>query len=260
MRCIRTTFALSLIFFLSGPVFGANPPAAPASGAASAPDASAPTAKAPASTVSASSGDYIGDCFTIRGKVDKLTPGKNYLVSAQTEETDGDRTLTLLAAHPYFAITCAPDQGADGVQVAASALTVAGATRRGWTYGVLTMPYKYYSSTKTFSVNAPIGGYLGFRFGQVGGGYMPAFAFTLSSVKANTIDPDTSKVTGSTDVPALSYAAGMMFDVLKSPRGKPFKVGFFMGQDRVSKSATVSYPQNAKWWVALQLGYDFTDN
>ena len=52
----------------------------------------------------------------------------------------------------------------------------------------------------------------------------------------------------------------MMFDVLKSPAGKPFKAGLFVGVDRVSRSPSVSYAQNGKAWLALQIGYDFTDN
>ncbi len=219
--------------------------------------------------VSSGSGDYIGDCFTIS----TIPPGSNllrqvYFASGQKNLDNGDRDLTLIGAKkPWWSPSCVPDPDSTSgeTQVSAGKLVEAGATRVGYTYGALTMPYKYYPGTKTFVADAPIGAYVGLRRGQAGSGYTLALAFTLSSVKANTVDPKTlvdgkPTVTGTTDVAAISLAAGMMFDILKSPSGRPFKAGLFFGVDRVSKSPTVSFPQNGKPWFALQLGYDFTDN
>ena len=217
---------------------------------------------------SSGAGDYIGDCLSISNPAGVQPPSGNYFVSTQANLPSGDRNLTLLKARDDgWPLTCKPDgtSPAKPIVVAASQLMAAGATRTGWTYGALTMPYKYYPGTKTFSANAPIGAYVGLRRGQAGSGHTYAFALTLSSVKADTIDPKTlvdgkPSVTGTTDVAALSLAAGMMFDVLKSSAGKPFKAGLFVGVDRVSRSPSVSYAQNGKAWLALQIGYDFTDN
>jgi hypothetical protein len=51
-----------------------------------------------------------------------------------------------------------------------------------------------------------------------------------------------------------------MYDISKAPGIKPFKIGLFFGQDRVSKDKVVSYRQNGQTWVAFQVGFDFTDN
>jgi hypothetical protein len=150
--------------------------------------------------------------------------------------------------------------------VLASQMNAVGATRFGYAYGFLTMPYKYFPSEKSFQVNVPIGAYMGWRWGAAGSGQTLAAAVTLSTVKANTVDPNTldasgkPTVTGTTDVAALSIAAGIMFDVLKSPAGKPFKTGVFVGRDIVNQDPTIDYKFNRKNWIAVQIGYSFTDN
>jgi hypothetical protein len=67
-------------------------------------------------------------------------------------------------------------------------------------------------------------------------------------------------VTGTPDLMAFSVAAGWMYDISKAPGTKPFKIGFFVGQDRVSRDKAVTYKQNGHGWVAFQIGFDFTDN
>ena len=107
---------------------------------------------------------------------------------------------------------------------------------------------------------------MGWRVGQVGSGYTLALAATTGWVTADTVDPtqkDSSgnaKVTGSTQVAALSYAMGVIFDVAKDPKNKPFKAGLFIGKDFVNNDVTISFRYNRKTWIALQLGFDFTDN
>lgn len=158
--------------------------------------------------------------------------------------------------------------GADSVKhtVSAAALMEAGALRSGYAFGLLTMPYKYYPGEKSFVAGVPIGAYLGWRNGVAGSGSTFAAALTLGQVKADTVDPAQKDangkptVIGSADVAALSLALGVMYDLLKSPVGKPFKAGIFVGADVVSRDPTVSYRFNRKPWVAIQLGYDFTDN
>ena len=220
-------------------------------------------------------GDYIGDCFTIVAVPPgtNLEKGKSYFVSGQKNLDDEDRDLILVSgdyqllpsSDQWFPSLCHATGGPQH-QITASKLIEAGASRRGYAYGFLTMPYKYFPSEKSFLVNVPIGGYLGWRYGQAGSGTTAAFALTLSTVKANTVDPKLldaagkPTVTGSADVAALSGAFGLMFDILKSPRGKPFKAGVFIGRDVVSKDPTVDYRFNRKNWIAVPIGYDFTDN
>ena len=205
-----------------------------------------------------------------------LTAGKNYLVTNQRaiDTTDtADRELSLVSSTNFWhsdwdtwpLVGCTAEKNGTQHHVSASKLIVAGAKRRGYAYGFLTMPYKYFRSKKSFLINVPLGGYLGLRYGQAGSGTTFAFAVTLSSVKAETIDPakldaaGKPTITGTADVSALSGAFGFIFDVLKSQAGKPFKAGIFVGRDVVNSTPTIDYQFNRKTWIAIQLGYDFTD-
>jgi hypothetical protein len=216
-------------------------------------------------------GDYIGDCFKlpIKPAGTNLETGKDYLVTGQKDAGKDDRELVLVDAKPpgLLSISCnAAKGGAVHPGLLASGLIEAGAVRKGYTYGFLTMPYKYFPSEKSFVTGVPIGGYLGWRSGQAGSGRTAAAAVTLGSVKANTVDPakldanSKPTVTGTADVAALSFAFGLMFDLLKSPAGKPFKAGVFIGKDIVNNDPSIDYRFNRKPWIAIQLGYDFTDN
>ncbi len=231
--------------------------------------------------IASAPGDYIGDCFHVK----VVPPGTSlksdtfYLVTGQSNLETGQE-LTVVRGelqglgakwfgdYPLFIIGLGCKPAVDGEQhkVAPAKLIEAGASRRGYAYGFLTMPYKYFPSEKSFLVNVPIGGYFGWRWGQAGSGVTTAIAVTLSSVKANTVDPNTldaegkPAVTGTADVAALSGAFGFVFDVLKSPTQKSVKAGFFVGKDYVNDDPTIDYRFNRKTWIAIQLGFDFTDN
>jgi hypothetical protein len=213
-------------------------------------------------------GDYIGDCIEIKVKPagTDIDVGK-YLVTAQKEIEGDDRELTLVPGEVqvFPGVHCASLSGSPK-KVNASQLIDLGAIRQGYTYGFLTMPYKYYPGQKSFQLGIPVGGYLGWRYGQAGSATTAAAALTLGTVKANTVDPNKldgsgkPSVLGSSDVPVISLALGVMFDILKSSRGKPFKAGVFVGADVVNNDPTIEYRFNRKKWVAIQLGYEFTDN
>lgn len=220
-----------------------------------------------------SPGDFVGDCFRIKASPSGTDLGvdKYYQVTRQEDQAD-DRLLTLVEGGlnllPVpFHFGCYTLAGGKTREVLASTLSDHGASRFGWAYGALVMPYKYYSSTRSFVAGIPLGGYLGWRLGQTGSGIMLAAALTLSQVQAETLDPDAvdeqgqpeTRVTGNVSTEALSAAVGVMFDVTKAPKGRPFKAGFFVGQDWVNESATLRYTNNRKTWIAIQLGFDFSD-
>ncbi len=223
---------------------------------------------APVSVLAQSAlGSFVGDCFQL---VESDGSEATYAVTQQ-EPAGGDMKLTLVQG----SVSLVPVPGKFGCKPAVmigdptnkthGELMKRGARRYGWAYGALTMPYKYYTGSKGFQAGVPIGGYLGYRVGQMGSGYTAAVALTLSQVKADTLDPDTldaegrPTVTGHTDVAALSWALGLVFDVGKDPTTKAFKAGVFVGRDRVNTSPSISYKHNGKTYIAVQLGFDFTD-
>jgi hypothetical protein len=253
--------------------------------AEAAPEAAAAASAAKASDALASSpksarGDYVGDCFIIKNKIPVLpsSDSRQWIVTSQDNATPEDPTLTLVPASdwgPGFIPEmlqrilpiggCNPKTSStEMAKLPASTLQDHGAIRRGFVYGVLTTPYKYYPSDKQFEAGLPIGPYLGWRIGQSGVGGTFVAALTLGSVKASTLEPDPSdstktRVTGSTNVMAMSGAVGLVFDITRNSATSPFKVGLLVGQDFVNDTPNIRYDHNRKRWMAVQIGYDFTD-
>lgn len=231
--------------------------------------------------------DYVGDCFRINttlkindskgGKT--LKPGEEYFVTKQDDTNVENPELSLVTGRKWSetefinryiqatipGIGCAPAESTEpGFMIDAGSLTESGATRRGYSYGFLTMPYKYYPSKKSFTADVPIGGYLGWRIGQPGSGLTFAAASTIGTVAVDTVDPKTASsntptVTGSTNASAISFAFGLIFDISKNPSKKAFKSGIFVGKDFVNSSPSINFTYNNEMWVAIQIGYDITD-
>jgi hypothetical protein len=237
-------------------------------------DAASQTCKLEVGKPSSALGDYLGDCFRIVAAPagTSLAAGVTYAVTKQENIANDDKRLTLLEADLSYWPSpwhwgCRAKSGRTIKPLTADASNLAthGARREGWAYGALAMPYKYYPGAKKFIAGLPVGAYLGWRWGASGSGMTVAAALTLSQVKADTLDPKVkdadgkSAVIGEADVSALSAAFGAVFDINKSGAGKPFKAGLFVGQDKVNTSPTIGYPYKGKWWVAVQLGFDFTD-
>lgn len=220
-------------------------------------------------TPRSSLGDFVGDCFKVHspppeGIGNGLAAGTHFIVESQTRVAGEDKELVVsparvvrlpvLGTHLYCENT-----GEREFRVNASTLIASGAHRYGWSYGVLTLPFKYHRHDKSFTPGAlNVGPFLGRRWGSAGSAVTLAAAATLGSVRGELRDAD-GNITGTPDLAAVSVAVGLMYDVSKNPDLKPFKLGVFWGNDRVSTNDAVKYPHNRKPWIAFQIGYDFTD-
>lgn len=222
------------------------------------------------STQRSSSGDFVGDCFKVHSTPPDdtfgLTAPSYWKVESQTRLPNDDKELVISPALPQpglfigLTVWCSSIDGSVERRLPASVLIKSGAHRYGWAYGVLTMPFKYYRKDKSFSPGAlNIGPYLGRRWGSAGSAITAAAAFSVGSVRGEVRDAS-GNITDTPDLTALSVALGLMLDVSKSPELKPFKVGLFVGQDRVNGGDAVKFRYNRRGWVAFQIGYDFTDN
>lgn len=226
-------------------------------------------------------GAYEGDCFEV-GAVTKenpykLAPTTRYLVQSQRDMTEAsppaaaasgakavagtDKMLRVVEADKawsfgpsYFCKT----KGTISSEVPASEFVKIGAERLGWTYGMLTLPFKYYPGDKSLKASGALGPYVGRRSGAAGSAITFAATAAVGAVQGEAVD-DTGAVTNPS-LFAVSLAMGWMFDISKTPGGKPFKMGIFVGKDFVGSDNAAKYPNNRKTWVAFQLGFDFTDN
>lgn len=213
------------------------------------------------------SGDYVGDYFDIvavpRDDPDRFggPPRTRLKVMSQKDLGPQDRMLTLLPVKPrgIEILKGAPEASGMTTEVKASDLIEYGAHRIGWTYGALAIPYKYYVQGKSFAPGVAIGPYVGRRWGRPGSAYTAALAATIGNVKGEVRNAE-NNIVSTPDLMAYSLATGVMWDISKAQGVKPFKIGVFVGVDSVSSDDVVKFKNNRKGWLALQIGFDFTDN
>ena len=211
-----------------------------------------------------SQGAYEGDCFqvvaTSADNPYNLVAGKRYEVESQRDD-NGDKLLRVVEAarFPSFGPSyfCKPSGGTVR-DVPASEFNKVGAERLGWTYGMLTLPFKYYPGDKSLKGAGSLGPYVGRRSGAAGSAITFAATAAVGAVQGEATDAQGNVTTPS--LFAVSLAAGWMYDISKTPGGKPFKIGFFVGKDFVGADNAAKYPHNRKTWIAFQIGFDFTDN
>jgi hypothetical protein len=214
--------------------------------------------------------DYVGDCFKVVAVPEpnalNVPLGTHLEVLSQRLIGAEDKELTLGVAQasymlPFSKLTwgCGDTKGTIKV-INASKLIEVGAHRYGWTYGVLTMPFKYYPGDKAITASGlALGPYAGRRWGSPGAATTVALAATVGSVKGEVRDAQ-GNITSTPDLTAFSFAAGFMWDISKNTTTKAFKIGAFIGRDWVNTDKVIQYPHSGKTWAAFQIGYDFTDN
>lgn len=125
--------------------------------------------------------------------------------------------------------------------------------RKGLTYGALIVPYKYHrSGEKGFTGGTSLGGYLGYRVDRTGfTGFETNFIgfFGGASIAVpETVDGETSL----SNRAGVSYGVGILATIKDE-----FQIGLVVGRDRVDSAA--DYVRNGRTWVALSLGYEFSN-
>jgi hypothetical protein len=220
-----------------------TPPAAPA----------APVQPVVAPQVSDST-KYKGDCFKVVSRIPGAPAAERLYVVEQS--ADGS-SLQVLPAKISFYFLCGPagDPAQASVAVSTQDVQRSGAMRSGWVYGTLMLPFKYRPGDQTIHNNVTVGPYMGARVETGGIGWTYAVSAGVTQTKVTSVDADNKPT--ETNVSGFTLAAGLLFDVNKS--AKPFKTGVFIGADRYSKLNGVKVTGSGKPWIALQIGYDFTE-
>jgi hypothetical protein len=122
----------------------------------------------------------------------------------------------------------------------------------GLSYGLLVVPFKYHiTGSKDFKGSGSVGPYAGYKTeSSAWGASVEIVGFGgLSSVPVDDVVDGKTKTT---DVSAFSYGAGVIGRIRQN-----FQLGLIIGADRVGKS--VNYPDNGKAWIAISVGYAFSN-
>jgi len=125
--------------------------------------------------------------------------------------------------------------------------------RYGLTYGALLVPFKYHlGGSKSFTSSASVGGYIGFRQDRSG---KTGLALEYIGFLGAATVPVAQNVNGQSSTQNMSgvtYGVGILGTVKGS-----FHMGVVFGADRVNASA--HYEDNGKPWLAVEIGYAFSD-
>lgn len=174
---------------------------------------------------------------------DRTRPASTVAGTA-TKEGDGLKDL----------FRCASDKDlrkGDVVVIASETIETLRARRTGVAFGTLLVPYKYHlRSNKEFSGGATVGGYVGGRiewtaFEAQYMGFLGASAIEVARAGA---DGNVNKESHA----GLSYGFGLLGTIKDD-----FQLGVVLGWDRVGKS--VGYANNGKPWLAISLGFGFSN-
>ncbi|HTT98949.1 MAG TPA: hypothetical protein VMF58_12930 [Rhizomicrobium sp.] len=126
------------------------------------------------------------------------------------------------------------------------------ATRAGWDFGTLVVPFKFQMSDKSIVTgSATLGGYVGYNFGLDMPGFRvsPVVFVGVSDISMTNSGGTGGKSTTDT-VAGMSYGIGLMGTIKDS-----FNISLVFGADHASSK---SYQYQDKPWVSFALGYSFT--
>jgi hypothetical protein len=169
--------------------------------------------------------------------------------------------------HPAFVVSfVAPDEGGrcakaagtlvkvnDVVVVRRAAMVGTPPDRYGLTYGTLLVPYKMQlQGDRGLSGKASLGGYLGFRQDRSGITGLALQYVVFAGASSISVAQNVDGVPITQDLTGLSYGVAILGTVKDS-----FQLGVVVGADRVNRSA--NYANNNKPWIALSLGFDFSN-
>lgn len=123
--------------------------------------------------------------------------------------------------------------------------------RFGLSYGGLLVPFKYhFTGSQQFNTNTTIAPYLGYRLDRESLGRSIEFIAFVGAAPISVSGNSNGQTTNQT-LAGFSYGGGIIGKLKDA-----FQWGVVVGVDRVSGGAT--YEDNGKPWVALELGYSFS--
>lgn len=161
--------------------------------------------------------------------------------------------LSTGVANEYESVT-----NSDQYRIKKSNLEKFGFYRRGFTYGGLVIPFKYYTGgDKRVSGSATVAPYIGWKgLDKYGIRFTPTFSAGLAFVPINTTTTNEMGMESTTQETktAFSIAGGLM---LSSPENKAFSAGIMIGRDRLSSRDRQADPTAGKTWISVFAGIKF---
>jgi hypothetical protein len=202
-----------------------------------------------------------GAHFIITNDVIETPKGRNKAVEllygrVAFDKTDPKTRTDTLSGRRSYETTLSGSKGAytirDDIEYVVERASFASHenVREGYTYGILTAPYKFFPKDHSFVSSATIGPYIGYELNWLGISGKVIGSFGLTSVPVIGKD-DAGKAT-TTNKAALSISTGVLWDL-----NNKFQMGFLLGADTVGPGSAYQY--NGKPWFAVDIGYKFSN-
>lgn len=115
---------------------------------------------------------------------------------------------------------------------------------RGFGWGILVSPFKFYPKGKTLAPGNSIGPYLSYIYDKPGVSFGPAVSLSYTSLPVTTIQ---NGVSNTTNQSGLTVAAGFLIRIKDQ-----FTVGFMAGRDYIDSQ----YKYNGATWFGANFGYE----
>jgi len=121
---------------------------------------------------------------------------------------------------------------------------------RGFTYGILYVPFKFHwGSIRDLSTGSSVGGYAGFKTNA----YNNEINYVIfAGITSITVQQNINNTVTNQNITGFSWGGGSLLNFA----GGSFHGGAVIGLDYVSSSANYRY--NGQPWIAIELGFDFS--
>jgi hypothetical protein len=125
----------------------------------------------------------------------------------------------------------------------------------GWSWGALSVPFKYHPGSHDFTTSVSLGPYLGYTLEWFGWGVAltPLVSVGISTITVQSLQANNTTTTS--NLTGYHWAIG---SILTLQKRSGFQIGLVYGKDYVGANSTIPYQYEAKGWIALSLGYAFT--
>lgn len=119
---------------------------------------------------------------------------------------------------------------------------------RGFSYGALIAPYKYYKTRKEYIGSSTLAPFVGYRidWNHLGIEFNPVLFAGATTIQDIDSEGDSSSLFG------FSWGGGILFELKDE-----FNAGIIVGEDKVGRKE--NFKNNGKHWIAFSLGFDFSN-
>lgn len=130
----------------------------------------------------------------------------------------------------------------------------------GWTTGALTVPFKYFPSSRNITSTVSIGGFMGYTWEHIFTSQFtltPVLSAGVTSITVESIQPNAAAGAANPTSANLTGVGWAVGGILTLDKRGGFQIGLVGGKDYVGANSAIPYKYEGNWWWGLAIGYQF---